>query len=88
MRFLTSVVPRIIPITFRFLFVGHNELKAHIIKPHATYKIKQTLTMFEQYISLLFCEVHREHSKIRCHDCKSMADNATTLRTNINVCQY
>jgi len=46
--------------------------------------------MFEQYIhvSLLFCELHREHSKTRCHDCKSMAYNATALRTNTHVCQY
>jgi len=33
MRFQTSLVPRTIPIIYRFLFAGHNELKARIIKP-------------------------------------------------------
>jgi len=88
MRFQTSLVHRIISIIYRFLFAGHNELKAHIIEPHATYKIKQTLTMFEQFLSLLFYELHKEHSKTRCHDCMSMADNATTLCTNTHVRQY
>lgn len=46
MRFLTSLVPRIIPITYRFFFVGNNELKAHIIKPHATYKISKLQLCF------------------------------------------